>query len=108
MTFKLCYLCSKTNKLGEVTASGIAGNTNPVGIDLIGTGVCLQPPNGGFDVENRRWELEFGREAVTHRDCDIASASEPDQQGIVGVTVARAKAAAVNAKHARKQVKIGR
>src|SRR4029434_2750017 len=35
---------------------------------------------------------------------DIASASKLDQQGIVGVTVARAKAAAVNAKHARKQV----
>src|SRR5438477_5004685 len=104
VSFKLFYVCSDTKKLCEVPAGGIACDANPVGIDLIDGGICLQPSNGGFDIENRRWELVFWGEAVTRRDRDIASLSELDQQRIVGIAVARAKAAAVNAEHTREQV----
>src|SRR5262249_54433195 len=104
VTFKLLYLGRETKKLREVTARGVACDTNPVRIDFIHPGIGLQPANGSFDVENRRWELVFGGEAVTRRDRDITSAGQLEQERIVGVTVARAKAAAVNAKHTGEQM----
>src|SRR5262249_2344292 len=100
----LSYVCRDTKKLCEVTARGVAGDTNPVGIDLIHAGIGLQPSNGGFDVENSCGELVFWREPVTCRDHDIASASQLDQQRIVRVAVARAKASTVYAQHTGKQV----
>jgi len=90
--------------LREVTARGIACNANPIRIDLINAGICLQPSNGGFDIENRGWILVFWGEAVTRRDRHISSISQFDQQRIVGIAVARAKAAAVNAKHTWEQM----
>src|SRR4051794_3507350 len=104
VTLKLLCICSDAQKLCEVTARGIACDTNPVGINLINAGICLQPSNSGFHIENGRWELVFWREAVTRRHRDISTAGQLEQEGIIGVAVARAKAAAVNAKHAREQV----
>src|SRR6185295_2889700 len=95
---------SDPKKLCEVAARRIACYANTVGIDLIQAGICFQPSNGGFDIENGGWELVVWGEAVTRRDPDIASVRQLDQERIVGVVMAHAKAATVNAEHAREQV----
>src|SRR2546421_5121972 len=94
VSFKLFCICSDSEKLRKVTAGGIACDANPVRIDLIDGGIGLQPSNGGFDIENRRWELVFWGEAVTGRDRDIALLSQVEQPRIVGIAGAGAKAAA--------------
>src|SRR5437899_12797468 len=78
VSLKLFHICGDTKKLCEVAAGRIACDADPVGIDLIGAGVRLQPSNGSFDVENRCRELVFGGEAVTRRGRDITLGSELD------------------------------
>ena len=57
----------------QMSSSGRAKNTNPVGVHAVGFGMGANPANGGLAVVDLAGPLSFVGQAIAHRYPDVIS-----------------------------------